>query len=295
MSESKQKKNVALFYFSGTGNTKFICDLLKQELENRGCNCDLFSISKILLIGKLPSLSTYDLIGLAHPVHALETPSIVHNFVQLIPEINRMPVFIIKSSAGGEDISNSAVSQTIGKKLHLKGYNFFYDRTLIMGSGWLIRFQDSLTRELAQVAQNKVKHLVSDLISETPRLTKTNPVFHFTIRCLYIAFGVTKTIVGKDLYTNNKCNLCGKCVINCPVQNIIATRKKIKFGWHCSWCMKCLYACPRDAINYRIAKPFKVAGGFNLDSIISGEDKDSSHIGCKINKHFRNYIQNTEV
>ena len=52
---------IAVFYFSSTGNTQYVIELIKKVLEEKGAICDTISIPSKYNI----DFSSYDLLGFA--------------------------------------------------------------------------------------------------------------------------------------------------------------------------------------------------------------------------------------
>lgn len=84
-------KNVCLFFFSGTGMTKYVVDQIARMLEERSLTIDLFPI-ETTSIQSIP-LGIYDAVGIAYPVHAFNAPKIVINFAKSLPETTSTEVF----------------------------------------------------------------------------------------------------------------------------------------------------------------------------------------------------------
>ena len=263
-------KKIAIFLFTGTGNTGYVTQLLKKEFETAGCSCEVFTVTDRFIRTTMPPLSGYDTIGIAHPIHAFETPCIVYELVKALPASSGTPVFILKTCGEGTTGMNGAVSKTIIHLLKRKGYLPFYERSFAMGSNWLVRYDDSLVRELARVAKDKVRHMSGELLAGKSRLLRTTGLFHLVVRLVYLGY---RTFFlrhcSKDLYADKRCTTCGRCVRECPRGNIAIKNGKVRFGWRCISCMRCLYRCPQDAINYRFFKPLKVKGGYDLPSILA--------------------------
>ena len=64
-------KNIAILYFSGTGNTAIVANLLKDELA-AGNAVELFRIDDILLKRKAFNPAGYDLIGIGYPSYRVQ-------------------------------------------------------------------------------------------------------------------------------------------------------------------------------------------------------------------------------
>jgi len=55
------------------------------------------------------------------------------------------------------------------------------------------------------------------------------------------------TKVNENLFADESCTKCGKCVKLCPVKNIHLS-SKIEFASHCIACMRCYQSCPTSSI-----------------------------------------------
>jgi hypothetical protein len=115
---------VCIFYFSGTGMTKYIVNKIKQELKNQQVCVDCIKIENIEGIPDI-HLTSYDAVGIAYPVHSFNAPQIVLNFVKHLPETDFMDTFII-NTAGEDHLINYASSNLLIKKLNKKDFIISY-------------------------------------------------------------------------------------------------------------------------------------------------------------------------
>ncbi|MDE7213981.1 MAG: hypothetical protein K2N42_05320, partial [Anaeroplasmataceae bacterium] len=93
-------------YFSGTGNTKKIVDQYVLEGEKLGHQIDTHKIEA----KDFPyDVASYDMLGIAYPIHAFNAPSNVVDFVKSLPKMQeKKKLFILKSS--GEPLSINNIS-----------------------------------------------------------------------------------------------------------------------------------------------------------------------------------------
>ena len=81
----------AIFYFSGTGNTKRTADAWQNALISEGVSADSFRVED----RRIPDLTLYDRIGIFYPVHAFNAPEIVLKFAENLPPFPQEKAFFI--------------------------------------------------------------------------------------------------------------------------------------------------------------------------------------------------------
>ncbi|MHA1673870.1 MAG: EFR1 family ferrodoxin [Promethearchaeota archaeon] len=70
----------------------------------------------------------------------------------------------------------------------------------------------------------------------------------FTSAFLYLLYGLMGNSMTKKLHANADCNLCMRCVNECPQTNISRQGDKIVFSDQCIFCLRCVNICPQRAI-----------------------------------------------
>ena len=55
----------------------------------------------------------------------------------------------------------------------------------------------------------------------------------------------------RSFRVSEACVQCGKCVRECPVNNIALEQGAITFGTRCMFCLGCIHKCPVHAIDYK--------------------------------------------
>lgn len=291
--------NICIYYFSGTGNTEIVSNIVKSTFFKKyKLSIELRRIDKILKNNDQINSKNYDMIGIAYPIYGLGTPSIINKFINLLPYDQYKKVFVYKTAADFININNNS-SKYIIKKLIKKGYNVFYDRIIVMGSNWFIKYDDRLSKQLYNVSLEKVEHMCNDILNGTKRIPKIN--IFIKLLSIITKFGEENfgsKFYGRMLKTTNLCNNCYKCVNECPTENIVVNNGKIKFKWKCIWCMKCVYNCSKSAIKPRILKMSVVKDGYYIKKIIKNNDIKGNFVDNNTKgffKHFNDYIINKEL
>ena len=77
-----------------------------------------------------------------------------------------------------------------------------------------------------------------------PKKAKTNEKIYFTNKSNW-------HLVANDFSVKENCVKCGKCVENCPANNISFENEEITFKDNCVACLGCYHRCPQKAIVYK--------------------------------------------
>lgn len=243
-------KRVCVFLFSGTGMTKYAINKIRLELEKLQVQVDIYPIENTKIQSIL--FSTYDMVGIAYPVHAFNAPKIVIDFVRQLPRTLTSNIFLI-STAGEDHPVNYSSSRLLIKILQKKNSSVFYDKQLYMPSNFAIKFDESKVEQLIATVNAEVPQIAHDIVDLNfykRDIGFLQKLMAFIGRAEW--FGAV--FIGKLFYIDKKCSHCGVCVRSCPNHNIV-NKNAIRFKWHCGLCMRCLYICPQHAI--KVHHPFK--------------------------------------
>lgn len=256
-------KTITLAYFSGTGCTQTVVDCFECQLVELG-----------LLVNKInvATPSNYDekstdLLLLFSPVYAFRLSPIIEKWTKNLPETHGTYAAIISVSGGGEISPNTACRTRCKQLLHKKNYNLIYEKMLVMPSNFAIQADQQLNFDLIRVLPQKVKQIISDILSGKKNITRPKLQDRFLFK-LGKAEHFGASLFGATLHATNTCNQCGLCIRNCPKHNIRMVNKRLKFGFGCIWCMKCIYSCPRKALSPRVLKFTVLKDGFDMKKMV---------------------------
>ena len=244
-------KKMRLYYFSGTGMTKYIVDRLAGEFENRLLSVDCFRIECADI--QDADLSECDILGIAYPVHSFNAPRIVVDFIKQLPASGGLDTFIV-GTVGEENKLNHSASDLIIKKLKNKGYKVFYNRFIEMPSNFITKYEDDKVRRILNKARQDIPQIAQEIAGLSPYFTKQNLVSKI-VSVLGRVEWTGARMMGKSFCVSADCTCCGKCADDCPSRNIEMSDSKISFKRRCGLCMRCVYGCPKNAISVR--RPYK--------------------------------------
>ena len=249
--------------FSGTGNTKRVCEELKREWEARGNEADIFSIRKG---EKAPDLEEYDLLIAAYPVHAFNAPAPFLKFLKKLPKRKgeSKPAYLVRTS--GEPVGlNHASGITPKRILKKRGYSVLGEYAFVMPYNIIFRHSDKMVSRMWKTATGRMATTAREMEEGKGVRYKINPfkrMVSFVLRIEHTAMPV----VGKTFHTSKKkCIGCGLCAKVCPQGNIKMVNGRPKFKGSCVACMACAFTCPKDAVRTSLLNAWRVNGKYSFE------------------------------
>lgn len=237
-------------------------------MENAGYNVTLCEINP--LNNERLDLSPYDVIGLGYPIYGFAAPYPFLKFIrkQKFPE--GIKTFIYKNS--GETLhENDASSLYVLRKLRRCKADIQNEYHFMMPYNIHFKFEDKLIKEMLTMDEKLYDILVYEIQNNIPNMKpyKLWPkmVAATVSKPMYIAGDVNSFLYKID---PKKCIKCGKCMRQCPTQNIYINEKgEYKFHHHCNMCMRCSFFCPTDAFDIGFLQDWgwKVNGGYDFNAI----------------------------
>lgn len=286
-------KSVCIYYFSGTGNTEIISNLFCEEFKKYGFSTTVRKIEDVLK-GKISiDKKNYNLLGFGHPVHAFSAPKIFFDFIKRLPSAENIPSFYFRTS--GDPLFNGGATISARNILQKKGYEIFHESLLVMPANVLMQYDDELVKELYITAKRKVSRIVQELLQNKVKLLKEG----LFLKIISYIFSKTASFGGRYfgiyLYTTDDCNQCNLCIQNCPTENISYEKEtgKIKFGNKCTFCMRCVYLCPKRCIKNKYMNFLILKDGYNIKPILKNSRLKGRYIAETTKwyfKHFYKYL-----
>jgi ferredoxin len=237
-------KNIDIYYFSGTGNTKKLLDIFSRILTENGIKVELNRMEEYSSV----EINENSTLGLAFPVAIQSTYPLVWNFVYNLPKVKNVNVFMFDTM---EDFSGGVVGP-MKKVLAKKGYNCIAAKEFKMSSSMNIDPRKvEKGKEKNIKARSDVEKFALDLIQGKGKgKGKWNrvPIFSDLMRAISIS-RKEWTKMSKNISVTNDCVQCKICIKNCPISAISLTEKKVKIDHSiCNSCMRCVSKCPKNAI-----------------------------------------------
>ncbi len=251
-----------IFYFSGTGNTRWAAQKVAAATADR-----LVNIAEEMLAAETDKASdpqfTYTLaqderIGFFFPVHGWRPPRLVLDFLDRLHLTNADSHYAYVVCTAGDNVGE-AVS-ILEKRLQTMGIKIDSAISLIMPESYVgLPFMDVDTPAKEQCkkmeADNKLTRFIADIM-ECRSGVRDITIGHWpriNSRLIGSVF-VKKLVTDRPFHVvADRCLHCGKCASVCPVANIHFEKGGEPSWLHngkCLSCFACYHHCPTHAIEY---------------------------------------------
>jgi len=238
-----------IFYFSGTGNTKWVAQQLAEATGEQ-----LKYIPDELREGKFVyELREGERLGFCFPTHGWQPPRIVRHFIRMAQFIGASYVYAVTTCGDNMGYAMRILNKELGKK-GLQAQATF--AVVMPESNVCFSFLHLDTPEREKEKIEKAR-LTTEHICDSVKKRKTG--IEELVKGA-IPFTYTYVIGGyynKHLITDEKfwvdkdaCVSCGLCAKLCPVDDIEGLPPRWKHDGSCTNCLACYHHCPQHAIHW---------------------------------------------
>ncbi len=243
---SGEAMKTTIYTFTGTGNTLSVVQNLASALGQTviapipGAGGDTDSS---------PDLTSADAIGIAFPVHFMDMPEIVREWVESLTISGNPYIFGIATcggSAGGALYNLDMLLKAKG--LHLSSGFVFTMPENFNGPINLMESLDEVEKRLASAGERipEVAAVIREKQELPPEGSDSLP---FRIAGPVVRFLLTELYPTKRrFHATEACNRCGLCSRICPTKNITITGSAVSWGSACTLCYACIHWCPEEAV-----------------------------------------------
>lgn len=249
--KKKAPQKACVLWYSQTGHTERYGKLIARCWEKEGLTVTAGSMKQ----ADRSTLAGYDLIAIGTPVHYLDVPQNVLDWLYGLPSINGTGVVAYSSFGGkGDGQHNAAVSilEALANRggiplgMGTFGNMSAYPPTWSMGSeARTLKFRDKPD----QATYARVRALAADVLGRYGRGQGSEVQSESSFTGLFkggIMRWAAKATIGKHEIDQKRCTRCGTCVDRCPVGAIDLAIPHVDTE-RCILCFGCLNNCPTGA------------------------------------------------
>lgn len=237
-----------IFYFSGTGNSKYVAEILGKTLEQPLVNLnDLIRGDECRTGGCFASKAPLVFVT---PTYAWRIPRVVKDWIaENTFSGNRDAYFVM--TCGSENGNAGQYLQTLCAQ---KGLRFRGVYGVVMPENYIAMFRAPTLPQAKNIidrAKPEIEKAAACILEDKdfpPQEIRLADKLYSGIvnRVFYKLF-----VSAKGFAVTSACIGCGACVQNCPLQNIQLQNGKPVWGNSCTHCMACICRCPKEAIEYK--------------------------------------------
>lgn len=238
--------------FSGTGNTRHIADLLQDSLGDEiirlapGLMCDPSKVNLAPRDGR---------VIWAFPTHCWRMPDVVRRVIRQATIKSDTPIEHFMVASCGDDIglADKHWRRAIQKRgwTPRSAFSVQMPNNYVFMRGFDVDPDDVAKAKLA--ACKGTVAAIADMIEDNSEIV--NDVVRgswpwFKTYVIHPWFYWRKFRI-EPFHTTERCNSCGRCVRNCPLQTIsMGPDNRPMWSGICSMCLRCYHQCPNHAIAF---------------------------------------------
>lgn len=232
-----------IYYFTGTGNTLAAA----RALAEKHGDAKLIPLRRAVNPGGIPVDA--DILGIAFPVHFLDMPAIVRQFVEGLRFTGDPYVFGLATC--GKQPGGALFH--LDKALRARGSHLSAGFALVMPENYpgpvdLMDPSETAEQKLA-AAHCRIPAIAEAVRDRQVSVPEGSDSAGLRFGAAALRFLMTSVYrVPRRLHATAKCTRCGLCEKICPTRNIGITADGVTFGNSCTQCYACIHWCPNEAI-----------------------------------------------
>ena len=230
-----------IYYFSGTGNSKYAAQKLAALTDDKSVN-----IASIFDGTVKPVAGKADVTGFVFPVYYGGLPEIVKRFASH-PEIKShlgSYVYCVITCGAETAAADVRLSKALERDVDLS-------ISLIMPDNYVVAYEPCENGEAIEIlkeADAKINK-IAQAVNNRGTYYKTTVKKKLLTGVMYPVYGIGRTTL--FFRAEDSCTGCGLCVKNCPDKAIVMKNGKPKWqAGRCQHCTACINRCPAKAIQF---------------------------------------------
>ncbi len=235
--------STTIYYFSATGNSLKVAKDLSEQVEE--CRIVRISRDNLSITQDLQS----EKIGFIFPIYNFGIPSMVKKFVENLQLKKNTYVFAIATYGGMVGSPFSEIKRALKKK----DVNLSAAFTINMPGSDVLLMAPASEEEKSKCFKEEKEHIIkiSSIINTRQSCEyKSNAPMDALYKVMYnVSFNPKN--MGKNFWTDEKCNGCGICSQACPANNITMKNGKPNWEHQCESCLACIQWCPQNSLQYK--------------------------------------------
>ena len=248
------KRQLCLYWFSGSGNTLRAATAFANRLEHHEWNVKLYALER----SDPRTIDPETVLGLAFPTHCFTIPEIVLSFVRSLPQVEGTEAIMLGTHGG----FSGGVVGPMKRELTAKGFRCTAARILVIPDNFFPFWNDETNRRTLERSLNNAKCYADEVAARMTRWTRLpilSDIYAFLCRSVFASRKLSRKYFSTVHVQKENCRRCGTCVRLCPVSALVQhadTPPHLKKN--CTNCLRCVAVCPTDAMRHMVGfRPYR--------------------------------------
>jgi len=245
-------KAMIMFYFSATGNSKYIAELFCEKMCAVCC-----SIEAEADFNKL--ISAEEVVGFCYPIYGSRVPRLMREFVNTHMHLlknKKLIIFCTQMGFSGDG------ARALTDLFPRRQANVIYAEHFLMPNNVctlsiMPLAGEKTTQWYLSKSQKKMQKVCGNIRNGKMKKRGFNP----GSRALGLIQGVflpgLERRAATKVWIDDDCTKCCLCVSICPMNNFLCEGGEIKAKGNCMMCYRCINKCPQKAMIVYIRKKTK--------------------------------------
>jgi len=235
---------MVIFYFSGTGNSKYVTELFCGKM---GADCHSIE-EKVDFTG---IIATNDTVGFCYPIYGSRVPLLMREFVMTHIEAlksKKVIIFCTQMIFSGDGVR---VLTDLMPQSHV---DVVYAEHFLMPNNVCNLFflpvpGDKTKRRYLSKTHKKMDKVCNNIKSGKVKKRGFNPVSRALGMIQGVFYPGLERRARKKVWISEKCSQCSICVALCPMENFRHEDGTITANNKCIMCYRCINRCPQKAVS----------------------------------------------
>lgn len=233
-----------VLYFTGTGNSRYVAELIAQATGDR-----LVDISEYTRNGHPTDFQESGPYVFVSPVYVEAPAKPFMEFVKRSSFPRDAKAYFVMTSA-----SRMGGSPEYCRRLSAqKGLLYQGAINVIMPQNYVLLAQapeDEQLRKTIEDAQPVIERAIAAIKAKDRLPPDDMQAWEYVVCRLVIDFYCRHFMTAKPFHVTEGCVSCGRCASACPLGNIVMRDGRPLWGSDCTHCMACICLCPAQAVEF---------------------------------------------
>lgn len=235
-----------ILWFSGTGNSKFVAEQIGAIIQD-----DVVSMNQRMIENDFSGLYSERPYVVVCPTYAFNLPRVVKSLLMRTRLDGTKSIYFVLTCGVSTGGAAGIIAEFVASlSMQYKGCG------VVKMPENNIRIASLPEEDVArEIIRKSIPHIheIADKIAKDQMLTDGKSGEIRKLLCKMFESNYYTLYIKDDKFQHSPqyCGKCGKCVRNCPMQNItVDVSGKLVWNGRCTQCMACICGCPNNAIEY---------------------------------------------